>query len=140
MGEFHVVYEFTGRGSLDAIDAAHAVVRAMERYKVVDLRDQRVVQDALLELGDGWDRSALFSLLQNCGFSQEVVGWYDYEFADRTWCIVEVNGRLGVDGLGDYDSVDEVIEAIKEKAREDDEVLARQKGEEYRDWCRSGKD
>lgn len=140
MGKFHVDYEFTGRSSLDAIDAAHAVVRAMEKVKVVNLKDERVVREAIEDLGGEWDRDSLFAVMHNCSFSQVVVGWYDYEHDGRVWTIAECNGQLGVDGIGLFDHFESAVEAIKEKVREDDEALARQKVEEYRDWCRSGKD
>lgn len=140
MGEFHVVYNFVGSVCLDEIDAAHAVVRAMEKFKTVDLKDERVLKEAVEDLGGEWDRESLLVILEDCTFSQEVVGWYDYEHDGRVWEIAEVNGRLGVSGVGEFDSLESAVEAIKEKVREQDEALASQKAEEYRDWCRSGKD
>ena len=140
MGEFHVVYSFTGRVCLDEIAAAHAVVHAMEKFKTVDLKDERVLKEAVEDLGGDWDRESLLVILEDCTFSQEVVGWYDYEYDGRVWTIAECNGQLGVDGVGFFNHFESALEAIKEKVREDDEALARQKAEEYRDWCRSGKD
>lgn len=137
MGEFHVVYSFTGRVCSDEFAAAHAVVHAMEKFKTVDLRDARVIQEAVEDLGGDWDRESLLVILEDCTFSQEVVGWYDYELNGRVFTIAEVNGQLGVDGIGLFDSFESVVEAIKEHVREVDALLAQQKAEEYRDWCRS---
>lgn len=140
MGEFHVVYNFVGLVYLEKINAAHAVAHAMEKFKTVDLKDERVVREAIEDLGGDWDHESLLVILEDCTFSQEVVGWYDYEYDGRVWTIAECNGQLGVDGVGFFDHFESAVEAIKEKVREDDEALAMQKAEEYRDWCRSGKD
>lgn len=67
-------------------------------------------------------------------------GYCEFDFGGETWEIVETNGGWGVDGLGWFLCLDAAVEAIKDHVREVEDALARQRWEEYRDWCRSGKD
>ena len=66
-----VDYNFMGPATNAASKAARAVASAMELYGTTDLTS-RVVECALIRLGDGWDEKSLRAVLGNCSFFDEV--------------------------------------------------------------------
>lgn len=67
----------------------------------------------------------------------EFDGYYEFTIDGLRFEIIETSGKWGVDGFGVFDSVEDAVEAIKDECTLVEALLARQKAEEYCDWCRA---